>query len=727
MDTPKLFSLLKACITHNSLKQGKLIHQKIIALGLHHNIFLCKHLINLYLSCHSFESARLVFQIIENPLDISLWNGLMASYTKNQMHSEALQLFERLLLFPHLKPDNYTYPSVLKACGGLANVENGKRIHTHVIKTGFGFDVVVASSLVGMYGKCNAFKLAIQLFYEMPERDVACWNTVISCYYQDGQSERALELFEEMRNSGFEPDSVTFTTVFSACARLFDLERGKEIHGELMRNGFELDGFVSSALVDMYGKCGCLDRAKEVFERIPRKSVVSWNSMIAGYGSSGDSNSCLELFRRMNEEGMKPTLITLSSLLMACSRSAKLQQGKFIHGYIIRNRIEADIFVNSSLIDLYFKCGSVGSAEFGCYFEALGIFRDMRAAGVRLDAVTFTSILSACSQLATLEQGREIHNYIIGSEFESNEIVMGALLDMYAKCGAVDEALHVFDQLPVRDCVSWTSMITAYGSHGQAIEALSLFSNMQQSNAKPDRITFLAVLSTCSHAGLVDEGHAGLVDEGCSYFNQMTDGYGIKPTLEHYSCLIDLLGRAGRLREAYAILQNTATLKADVGLLSTLFSACNIHRDLELGEEIARLLIEKDPEDPSTYIILSNMYASVRKWEEVRKVRLKMKELGLKKNPGCSWIEVSERPVATETITFAISDCNVWSVCPSLSLRKAEKRIYLFFVEENSLLKAEMIYEEKEWVSYYEYGNMGKNSLQVNLNTFARDGAASEF
>ncbi|KAF8401924.1 hypothetical protein HHK36_012875 [Tetracentron sinense] len=457
----------------------------------------------------------------------------------------------------------------------------------------------------------------------------------------------------------------------------FDLERGKEIHGELMRSGFELDGFVSSALVDMYGKCGCLERAKEVFEQIPRKSVVYWNSMIAGYGSSGDSDSCLELFRRMNEEGMKPTLITLSSLLMASSRSAKLQQGKFIHGYIIRNRIEADIFVNSSLIDLYFKCGSVGSAEFvfemmsktnvvswnvmisgyvmiGCYFEALGIFRDMRAAGVRSDAVTFTSILSACSQLATLEQGREIHNYIIGSEFESNEIVMGALLDMYAKCGAVDEALRVFDQLPVRDCVSWTSMITAYGSHGQAIEALSLFSKMQQSKAKPDRITFLAVLSTCSHAGLVDEG--------CYYFNQMTDAYGIKPTLEHYSCLIDLLGRAGRLREAYAILQNTPTLKADVGLLSTLFSACNIHRDLELGEEIASLLIEKDPEDPSTYIILSNMYASVRKWEEVGKVRLKMKELGLKKNPGCSWIEV-------------------------------DKRINPFFVGDKSNPRAEMIYE----------------------------------
>ncbi|XP_043690941.1 pentatricopeptide repeat-containing protein At5g27110 [Telopea speciosissima] len=676
MDTETLISVLKTCITSKSLKQGMILHQKIITFGLRNNISLCKHLINLYFSCHLFESARRVFQTIENPLDISLWNGFMAAYTRNQMHSEALELFERLQLFPYLKPDNYTYPSALKACSGLARLEIGKKIHTHVIKTGCESDVVVASSLVGMYAKCNLFHSAIHLFNEMPERDVACWNTLISYYYQNGQSEKALELFEKMKSSAFQPDSVTFTTVFSACARLLDLERGRAIHGELTRMGFKLDGYVSSALVDMYGKCGCLEMAREVFEQIPNKSVVSWNSMIAGYSLNGNSYACLELFKRMGEEGVKPTSTTLSSLLIACSRSSQLQKGKFIHGYIIRNMVECDVFVNSSLIDLYFKCGSVFSAEYafkkipktnvvswnvmisgyvmvGNYFEALRIFYDMKIAGVRPDPITFTSVLPACSQLAALEQGREIHNYIIENEFELNEVVMGALLDMYAKCGAVDEACQVFDQLPVRDFVSWTSMITAYGSHGQAVEALELFHKMLQSNAKPDRVTFLAVLSACSHAGLVDEG--------CFYFDQMTTDYGIKPMLEHYSCLIDLLGRAGRLREAYRILQNTPTVRGDVGLLSTLFSACNMHKDLNLGEEIASFLIEKVPDDPSTYIVLSNMYASVGKWENVRKLRLKMKELGLKKNPGCSWIEV-------------------------------DKIIYPFFVEDKSHPQAEMLF-----------------------------------
>lgn len=658
METTKLCSFLRACISSKSLKQGKLIHQKVVSLGLQKNIAICKNLITFYLSCHLYDSAKLVFQTIEKPLDISLWNGLMAAYTKNFMFIEAFELYERLLRYPYLKPDSYTYPSVLKACGGLGRVGCGKMIHTHLIKIGYLIDVVVASALVGMYAKCDAFEYAIQLFDEMPERDVACWNSVISCYYQDGQPKKALELFERMRDSGFEPNSMTLTTVISSCARLLDLERGKGIHMELVRKGFVLDGFISSALVDMYGKCGCLDMAIEVFERMPRKTVVAWNSMIAGHSLKGDSSSCIELFGRMNEDRIKPTLTTVTIILMACSRSAHLQHGKFVHGYILRNKIDADIFTQSSLIDLYFKCGNVVSAEnvfkkmpktnaiswnvmisgyvtVGNYFNALRIFSDMKESGVKPDAITYTSVLPACSNLAALEQGKEIHNYVIERKLESNEVVMGALLDMYAKCGVVDEALNVFHQLPERDAVSWTSMITAYGSHGQALEALKLFGEMQQSNAEPDKVTFLAVLSACSHAGLVDEG--------CYYFNQMITQHGIKPRIEHYSCLIDLLGRAGRLREAYGILQRNPEIIEDVGLLSTLFSACRLHRNLELGVEIARLLIEKDPDDPSTYIILSNMYAYAKKWDEVRMVRSKMKELGLKKNPGCSWIEINER------------------------------------------------------------------------------------
>lgn len=677
MDTGKLILLLKACISSKTVLQGKLIHQKIVSLGLQNNTALCKSLINFYFSCRLYEYGSLVFHSIKNPFDISLWNCLLAAYTKNFMFIEALQLFERLLHYPFLIPDSYTFPSGLKACAGLGRVNSGKMIHAHLIKTGFLSDVVVASSLVGMYAKCNVFECAIKLFDEISERDVACWNTVISCYYQDGQAQKAVELFEKMRSSGFEPNSITLTVVISSCARLLDLEKGKKIHEELTEKGMLFDGFIGSSLVDMYGKCGCVEMAEEIFEKIPKKNAIAWNSMIAGYSLKGDSKSCIELFRRMIDEGTKPTLIAFSSMLMASSRSLQLQHGKFIHAYIIRNSIEVDIYIISSLIDLYFKCGSVSAAEnvfekmpktnvvswnvmisgyvtMGNYFGALGIYDNMKEGGIRPDAITFTSILPACSQLAALEKGKEIHKKIIENELENNELAMGALLDMYAKCGAVDEALYIFNRLPERDIVSWTSMIAAYGSHGQALDSLKLFHEMQQSHAKPDEVTFLAVLSACSHGGLVDEG--------CGFFNQMMTEYGIQPSIEHYSCLVDLLARAGRLREAYEILQRNAEIRDDIGLLSTLFSACQLHRDFHLGEKIARSLVEKDPYDPSTYITLSNFYASVKNWDGMRKARSKIKELGLRKTPGCSWIET-------------------------------DKRIQAFFVEDKSHPQAAMVYE----------------------------------
>ncbi|KAI9114684.1 hypothetical protein K1719_014382 [Acacia pycnantha] len=672
MDKRQLLLLLRSCVSSKSLKQGMLIHQKVVTLGLQHDVALCKDLINLYFSDHLYDYAKHVFCSVENPSEISLWNCLMAAYTKNFMYTEALDLFEKLLVYPYLKPDYYTYPSVLKACGAKGRIGCGKFFHARLFKTGFITDVVVGSSLLSMYAKCNELEYAIQVFDEMPEKDVACWNSVISCYYQIGKFEEALQFFEVMRRCGFAPDSVTITTAISSCARLLDLDRGREIHKELVSGVFLSDNFVSSALVDMYGKCGDLEMAIEIFEQIPRKTIVAWNSMIAGYGLKGDSISCIKLFNRMHSKGLKPSLTTISSIIMACSRSGRLLEGTLIHGYIVRNRIQPDNFINSSLMDLYFKCGRVKSAEnvfktipktssvswnvmisgyvtAGVYFEALGIFSQMKDAYVEPDAITFTSVLAACSQLAALEKGKEIHNLIIEKKFKNNEVVMGALLDMYAKCGAVDEAFSVFKCLPKRDLVSWTSMISAYGSHGCVFEALELFAEMKQSNVKPDRVAFLAILSACSHAGLVDEGF--------SLFNQMINVYGIKPRVEHYSCVIDLLGRAGRLHEAYEILQRNPEIKDHAELLSTLFSACRLHRDFDLGIKIAETLVDKDPDDHSTYIMLSSIYASVQKWDEVRKVRLKMRELGLKKRPGCSWIEIDQK-----IQPFFVEDDSHWQI-----------------------------------------------------------------
>lgn len=658
MESSKLLSLLRECSNVKSLRQAKLVHQRILTVGIRSDVVLCKSLINVYFACKDHCSARLVFENIGIQSDIYIWNSLVSGYSKNSMFHDALDVFKRLLNCPICVPDSFTYPNVIKAYGALGREFCGRMIHTLVVKSGNVCDVVVSSSLIGMYAKFNLFENSVQLFDEMPERDVASWNAVISCFYQSGEAVKALELFGRMESSGFEPNSVSLTVAISACSRLLYLERGKEIHRKYVKKGFELDEYVNSALVDMYGKCDCLEMAEQVFQKMHRKSLVTWNSMIRGYVAKGDSKSCVQFLNRMIIEGTRPSQTTLTSILMACSRSSYLLHGKFVHGYVIKSVVDVDIYLNCSLIDLYFKCGEVKLAEtvfsktqktvveswnvmisgyvsVGNWFKAVEVYDQMVGVGVKPDAVTFTSVLPACSQLAALEKGKRIHFSISESRLETDELLMSALLDMYSKCGNVKEASRIFKGIPKKDVVSWTVMISAYGSHGQPRKALYHFDEMQKFSVKPDGVTFLAVLSACAHAGLIDEG--------VKLFSQMRLKYGIKPSTEHYSCLIDILGRAGRLLEAYEILQQKPEIRDNAELLSTLLSACCLHRDHSLGDRITKLLVEKYSDNASIYTVLFNLYASCESWDAARRVRFKMKEVGQRKKPGCSWIEMNEK------------------------------------------------------------------------------------
>ncbi|CAN8265390.1 unnamed protein product [Cochlearia groenlandica] len=656
--TKLLLSLLRECINAKSLRQAKLLHQRILAVGLQSDVVLCKSLVNVYFACKDHSSARLFFENIDIQSDVYIWNSLLSGYGKNSMYHETLEAFRKLRNCTICVSDSYTYPYVIKAYGALGREFHGRMIHALVLKSGHSCDVVVASSLVGMYAKFTFFENAVKVFDEMPERDVVSWNTVISCFYQSGEAEKALELFGSMESSGFEPNSVSLTVAISACSRLLYLERGKEIHRKYVKKGFETDEYVNSALVVMYGKCGCLEMAREVFQKMPRKSLVAWNSVIRSYVAKGDSKSCIEILNKMVIKGTRPSQMTLTCILMACSRSPSLQHGKAVHGYVIRSVVDADIYLNCSLIDLYFKCGEAKLAEtvfantqkaavepwnvmisgyvgVGKWFKAVEVYDQMVSVGVKPDVVTFTSVLPACSQLSVLEKGKAIHLSITESRLETDELLTGALLDMYAKCGDIKEAIRVFNSIPNKDVVSWTVMISAYGSHGQPKEALYHFDEMQKFGVIPDGVTYLAVLSACNHAGFIDEG--------VKLFKQMSSKYGIKPSIEHYSCLIDILGRAGRLLEAYNILQLNTETRDNAELLRTLFAACCLHRDHSLGDKIARLLVEKHPDDASTYTVLLNLHASCESWDAARQVRSKMKEEGLKKKPGCSWVEINEQ------------------------------------------------------------------------------------
>uniref|UniRef100_UPI0040747504 Synthetic PPR-DYW protein n=1 Tax=synthetic construct TaxID=32630 RepID=UPI0040747504 len=483
------------------------------------------------------------------------WNSKIRGYARNGQPEEALSLYSQMRR-SGIKPDNYTFPFVLKACASLSSLKEGKQIHGHVIKSGFESDVYVQSALIDMYAKCGELEDARKVFDEMPERNVVSWNAMISGYAQNGQSEEALELFREMQQEGIKPSEFTFCSVLSACASLGSLEMGKQIHGYVIKSGFESIVFVGNALIDMYAKCGSIEDARKVFDEMPERTVVSWTAMISGYAQNGQSEEALELFREMQREGVKP------------------------------------------------------------------------------DEVTLPSVLSACANLGALEQGKQIHAYVIKSGFESDVFVGSALIDMYAKCGSIEDARKVFDKMPERDVVSWNAMIAAYAQHGHGKEALQLFQQMQQEGVKPSEVTFTSILSACSHAGLVDEGH--------HYFESMSPDYGITPRVEHYGCMVDLLGRAGRLDEAEDLIKSMP-FQPNVVVWGTLLGACRVHGDVERGERAAERILELDPESAAPYVLLSNIYAAAGRWDEAAKVRKLMKERGVKKEPGCSWIEVNNK------------------------------------------------------------------------------------
>ena len=547
--------------------------------------------------------------------------------------------------------------SLLQACGDLGARKQGMWVHGCVIAHGFESDVSAGNSLVAMYAKCRNMCDAGQVFEDMPEKNVISWTAMIAGYAQNGQGHDALALFDEMRLVGVNPNSVTMVNLLSVCADLGALQQGKVIHAYVTGHGFDSNEFVANSLIDMYAKCGSPNDAQLVFDRMPQRSVVSWNTIISGYAQNGYFNKALALFHQMQLTGMAPDSVTIVSVLSACAHLEDLQQGKWIHDFIMQSGLYSNIFVSNSLIDMYAKCKRIdiacqifdgmykkdvvswnamisGYAQNGHANEALESFNQMQLADVKPDSETMVSVLSACAQSGALQQGMRIHNYVIKSGLELDAFVETALVDMYAKCGNVGIARQLFAQMRTRTVVAYSAMIAGYGMHGYGEDALRLFSQMQQTGMKPNGITFISVLSACSHSGLVDDG--------LQYFNCMSQDYGIVPMLEHYACMVDLLGRAGCLVEARDFIKNMP-IHPNACVWGTLLGAYRIHCNIELAEYVAEILFDLEPNNAGYYVLLSNTYAAAGRWDEVAKVRTKMKNTGLKKTSGCSLIEINSR------------------------------------------------------------------------------------
>ncbi|XP_068656428.1 pentatricopeptide repeat-containing protein At4g21300 [Aristolochia californica] len=645
--------VIKACCGLPALQVGRLIHEKIRGMGLEEDVFVGSALIKMYADNDSIEEARNVFdKMIER--DIVLWNVMISGYVTNGDSGKALGLFEKMRE-TGTELNSGSFVTVLSVCASEANVEYGSQLHGLAIRCGLELDASVANTIVAMYSKCQRLGDAHKFFGAMPQNDLVTWNCMISGCVQNGFNEEALDLFNNMLSAGVKPDSITFASFLPSVCETIGWKQGKEVHGYIIRNGVNLDVFLKSALIDLYFKCRDVDKAQKVFDTTLLMDVVIYSAMISGYVLNGMSPDALDMFRSMISANVKPNSVTLAGVLPACASLVALRLGKELHCYTIKNGFEGKCYVGSALIDMYAKCGRVETGY--CVFkkihekdsvlwntmitsfsqngqpeEAIHLFRLMGSAGAVHDCVTISAGLSSCANLPALLYGKEIHGFIMKCSLRSDLFAESALIDMYGKCGDLGLARRVFESMETKNEVSWNSMIAAYGAHGMAKEAFKLFHKMEEAGIKLDHVTFLVLISAC--------GHSGIIDDGLRYFHLMTDVYGIEARMEHYACMVDLFGRAGRLDDAFCFIRSMP-FEADAGIWGALLGACRVHHNVELAELASRQLFKLDPQNSGYYMLMSNISAVAGRWNNVLKVRSLMQKRGVQKIPGISCIEIN--------------------------------------------------------------------------------------
>ncbi|PRQ42431.1 putative tetratricopeptide-like helical domain-containing protein [Rosa chinensis] len=524
---------------------------------------------------------------------------------------------------------------------------------------------LLATDLIKSYFEKGSIKEARKVFDEMSERDVVTWTAMIAGYASCSHHSTAWAVFCEMVRVDMEPNAFTFSSVLKACKGMKALSCGAMVHGSAVKYGMKGSMYVENALMDMYATCCVsMDNACKVFNDLHEKNAVSWTTLITGYTHRGDGYGGLQVFRKMLLEEVEPNPFSFSIAIRACASIGSHAFGRQIHSAVIKYGFESNLPVMNSILDMYCRFGCLSEAN--QYFdemskkdlitwnalisgyerldprESLRIFSRMELEGFSPNCFTLTSVTAACANLAVFNCGEQVHGGIIRRGFNKNLALANALIDMYAKCGSITDSHKIFSEMSDRDLVSWTSMMLGYGDHGYGKEAVELFDEMVKSGIRPDRIVFMAVLSACSHAGLVDEG--------LRYFKSMINVYKVTPDKDIYGCVVDLLCRAGRIEEAYELIESMP-FKPDESVWGALLGACRAHKLPHLSRLAAQRILDLRPNMAGTYVMLSNFYAAEGKWGEFANMRMLMRGMGNKKEAGQSWIEVRN-----QVYSFVVGD-----------------------------------------------------------------------
>ncbi|KAJ0042230.1 hypothetical protein Pint_17920 [Pistacia integerrima] len=564
--------LLKISIGSEDLQLGQMVHAFLLKSGSQNHTFQANNLINLYSKFNNLDDAQRVFDETLERNTIT-WTSLIKGYLENGDYESVFRIALDMCRLDE-KFNERTCSVVLQACSSREDQILGEQIHGFVIKNGFEKNVFVATSLISMYSRSGLFNDAEKIFHSLAYKDVRCLNFMILEYDKAGYGDKAFQVFVHLLSCGFEPNDYTFTNIISASGENVGFEEGKQLHGVAIKYSLEREVSVGNALVTMYGKYGMVDEAERMFNAMNERNLISWTALMSGYVKSGHGGKAIKGFLELLDLGIFCDSSCLATVIDACSECRNLDFGVQFHGFVIKLGHLYDVSVGTGLVDLYAKCGNLKSARMlfngvsgknTASFNALLVgfmetnaadeedvmilFSQQRLAGMQPDNVTFSRLISQSANKSCLVRGSSLHAYTFKSGYEADLIVDNALISMYAKCGSIEDAFQTFKGMSGHNVVSWNAMLSAYALHGQGKKALLLFEEMKRQGFVPDEITILAVLQACIYSGLWEDG--------ICLFNEIEPIYGIKPILEHFTCMVDLLGRAGLLFEAMNLIKSS--------------------------------------------------------------------------------------------------------------------------------------------------------------------------
>lgn len=685
IDEVTLSLALKACRGHP--KRGCQIHGFSITSGFTSFVCVSNAVMGMYRKAGQFDNALCIFENLVNP-DVVSWNTILSGFDDNQI---ALNFVVRMkssgVVF-----DAFTYSTALPFCLNYEGSCFGLQLHSSVVKSGLESDIVVGNSLITMYSRWGSFKEARRVFDDMLNKDMISWNSLLSGLSQGGNfGAEAVTVFREMMREGVELDHVSFSSVITACCYETDLKLAQQIHGLCIKRGYETLVSVGNTLMSVYSKCCLLEAVKSVFDQMLERNVISWTTMISTYKADAVS-----IFHKMRLDGISPNEVTFVGVINAVKCNEEIVEGLKIHGFCIKTGFVSGPNVGNSFISMYSKFKAMedakkifdeidireiiswnamisGLTQNGYSQEALKMFLTSTSE-VKPNEYTFGSVLNAIAiaEDISLKYGQSCHAQILKMGLKSCLIVSSALLDMYAKRGDINESEKVFTEMSERNQFAWTSIISAYSSHGDFEKVMKLFQEMVKENVSPDLITFLSVLTACNRKGMVDKGY--------EIFNSMIKDYNLTPSHEHYSCMVDMLGRVGRLEEAEKLMSEVPG-GPGLSMLQSMLGSCRLHGDVKTGAKVAQLVMEMEPEGSGSYVLMSNLYAEKGEWEKAAEMRKGMRKKGVRKEIGFSWIDVDDFEGSLRVYGFSSGDmshprsCEIYEMVEILGLEMSLQRI----------------------------------------------------